>query len=256
MLSSFELLSSIIGWLYFAAWSLSFYPQVILNFQRKSVVGLSFDFIALNLWGFVCYTIFNAAFYFNEEVRKQYRDKWGSDNVVQINDVFFGVHACVITVVTIAQAMVYQKSVGQTVSPKTYGFILLTAYGAVILGLDSYFGSAQAIDVLYYLSFVKMAITLIKYIPQAYLNYKRKSTFGWSIGNILLDFSGGTLSIIQQVMDSSITGDWSGILGNPVKFSLGLISISFDILFMIQHYVLYPHGSLHDEEDPLISHRD
>lgn len=26
---------SIIGWTYFAAWSISFYPQVILNFKRK-----------------------------------------------------------------------------------------------------------------------------------------------------------------------------------------------------------------------------
>lgn len=31
-------LSSVCGVLYFAAWSASFYPQTILNYQRKSLV--------------------------------------------------------------------------------------------------------------------------------------------------------------------------------------------------------------------------
>ena len=31
-----------------------------------------------------------------------------------------------------------------------------------------------------YLSYIKLAITFIKYVPQVYLNYKRKSTVGWS----------------------------------------------------------------------------
>ena len=35
----------------------SFYPQAILNFKRKSVVGLSLDFIWLNPVGFAAYTV-------------------------------------------------------------------------------------------------------------------------------------------------------------------------------------------------------
>ena len=33
---------------------------------------------------------------------------------------------------------------------------------------------------------------------KAYLNYKRKSTFGWSIVNVLLDFTGGSFSLFQM----------------------------------------------------------
>lgn len=62
---------------------------------------------------------------------------------------------------------------------------------------------------------------------------------GWSIGQILLDLTGGVLSIAQLVIDSSLQGDWSGILGNPVKLGLGNVSILFDIVFMVQHYWLY-----------------
>lgn len=32
------------------------------------------------------------------------------------------------------------------------------------------------------------------------MNYKRKSTIGWSIGNVLLDFVGGMLSMLQMIL--------------------------------------------------------
>lgn len=35
------------------------------------------------------------------------------------------------------------------------------------------------------------------------------------------------------------TDDWSSIFGDPTKFGLGLFSVLFDILFMVQHYGLY-----------------
>jgi hypothetical protein len=71
------------------------------------------------------------------------------------------------------------------------------------------------------------------------MNYKRKSTEGWSIGNILLDFTGGVLSVLQMFFLSINYNDWSSIFGSPTKFGLGLFTIVFDILFITQHYVLY-----------------
>ena len=41
--------SSALGWLYFVSWSVSFYPQAVLNYRRKSVVGMSFDFQTLTV---------------------------------------------------------------------------------------------------------------------------------------------------------------------------------------------------------------
>ena len=76
-------------------------------------------------------------------------------------------------------------------------------------------------------------------MPQVALNYKRQSTVGWSIGTILLDLAGGVLSMLQLVLDSSLQSDWSGITGNPVKLLLGNVTIFFDAIFCIQHYVLY-----------------
>jgi cystinosin len=71
---------------------------------------------------------------------------------------------------------------------------------------------------IYALGYVKLTTVFLKYIPQAWVNYKRKSTIGWSIYPILLDFSGGWLSLAQLIIDSAMQKDWTGITGNPVLY--------------------------------------
>lgn len=56
------------------------------------------------------------------------------------------------------------------------------------------------------------------------MNYKRKSTVGWSIGNIFLDTTGGLLSMIQMIVNAYNFDDWISIFGDPTKFGLGLFS--------------------------------
>jgi len=43
-------------------------------------------------------------------------------------------------------------------------------------------------------------------VIQALMNFRRKSTVGWSIGNILLDFTGGVLSMLQMFLIAYNTG--------------------------------------------------
>lgn len=94
-------------------------------------------------------------------------------------------------------------------------------------------------DQVYAIQYVKLILTVWKYVPQVFANFKRQSTIGWSITQQLLDFSGGVLSMLQLLIDSSLQADWSGLTGNPVKFGLANISLIFDIIFITQHYVLY-----------------
>ena len=78
---------------------------------------------------------------------------------------------------------------------------------------------------------------------------------------MLMDFVGGITSLAQLVIDSSLQNDWSGIVGNPVKFGLGNITILFDIIFIYQHYFLYRHsdkgleaeGEMDAEREQLLS---
>jgi len=114
------------------------------------------------------------------------------------------------------------------------------------------------IDVVYTLQYLKLALTMYKYSPQALSNYFRKSTAGWAIGQILFDTAGCILSLAQLAIDSALQDDWSGFFGNPAKLGLALISLVFDIIFLVQHYILYgdgqkeTEGKTDDERTPLI----
>ena len=88
--------STIIGWIYFVAWSVSFWPQIVENFRRKrfrrycedknlklkpsiffnnhkktslSVIGLNFDFLSLNLIGFTLYGCFNVFLFWVDSIQ-------------------------------------------------------------------------------------------------------------------------------------------------------------------------------------------
>ena len=108
---------------------------------------------------------------------------------------------------------------------------------------------AEVIDTLYYVSFVKIFLSIIKYCPQVFLNCQRRSTVGWSIANILLDFTGGSLSVLQLLVDGGSTHNWAGVVGNPVKFGLGFFSMAFDMIFMVQHYLLFPKYTVTSDDE-------
>ncbi|KAK2815970.1 hypothetical protein Q5P01_026437 [Channa striata] len=237
-----SVISQVIGWIYFVAWSVSFYPQAWENWRRKSVVGLNFDFVALNLTGFIAYSVFNIGLFWVPYIEEEFLKKNPNGiNPVSANDVFFSLHAVLLCLVYISQAAVYERG-GQKVSRTALG---LLAIGWTFAFISLFLAIAKVItwlDYLYYFSYIKLAVTLIKYVPQAYMNYRRKSTEGWSIGNVLLDFTGGVLSILQMILQSYNNDEWKLIFGDPTKFGLGLFSVVFDILFLAQHYCLYTHS--------------
>ncbi|GJT49286.1 cystinosin [Tanacetum coccineum] len=104
-----EVLSLTFGWIAFFASSFCFYPQVILNFKRKSVVGLNQDFVVLNLTKHSSYLIYNAAVYFSSDVQFQYHQKYGFDQMIPVaaNDVAISIHAVLLTAFTLFQIAIY-----------------------------------------------------------------------------------------------------------------------------------------------------
>ena len=240
-------LSHVLGWIYFAAWSVSFYGQVIENYRRKSVSGLNFDFEIYNLVGFSTYTIYNIRGYIDDNL---------GTGTVQIQDIVFASHALLLTILTIIQILYYYnpKDKLQKVSNVTITIILIMLWGAVLLiilenGLEYYDPHVKnnrkyIFNSLVYMGWCKVVISLIKYIPQVVSNYRRKSTIGWNIHNILLDFTGGAFSFGQNIIDSirdefSVTSDGQSKGLNIAKYALSFVSIFFDIIFMVQHYCLY-----------------
>lgn len=197
-----DYVSQFIGWIYFFAWSVSFYPQMFMNYERKSVHGLSLDFIILNMTGFIFYSFFNFCLLFVEVVKDEYREMHhGANAEVTLNDLFFSCHAGAVSFITLLQCYIYHKDDDSKLSfPALFllsGFIL----AATVLAELALFKYIKWLLFLNVVSTFKLIISVCKYLPQMYLNYKRKSTEGWNIHNILLDLTGGTLSFAQLFID-------------------------------------------------------
>lgn len=79
-----------------------------------------------------------------------------------------------------------QRGHKKSVSSFSAFFIAITSIGIAVCAVVAGFGGLAWLDVLYYFSYLKLVISFLKFVPQAWMNYKRKSTIGWSIHNIIL----------------------------------------------------------------------
>lgn len=186
-------------------------------------------------------------------MRDQYAARHhGLTPAVQFNDIAFALHALVLSTLTTSQYLLtrtlwrFEPAAGNRPSRTMLG----VAAGCLLGVLATYLLTLSAtprdpatgwceLDVVYAVGYVKLLITLIKYTPQVLANARNRSTRGWSIWQVLLDLAGGVLSVAQLAIDSYLQRDWSGLTGNPVKLALGNISVLYDAIFMLQHYVLY-----------------
>lgn len=126
-------------------------------------------------------------------------------------------HALLISLFTLGQAFVYkvtssslpsryrtadtssvppQRDLGQRISPFTR-LLILGIFTTILIAtiVSSSTAHFDWLDLLYLLSYIKLVISLLKLLPQARLNFQRKSTIGWSVENVLLDITGGVFSL-------------------------------------------------------------
>ncbi|KAF6252889.1 hypothetical protein COO60DRAFT_1297682 [Scenedesmus sp. NREL 46B-D3] len=260
--------SNMLGWSYFLAWSISFYPQIFENWRSKKVDGLSADYLVYSVMGYAAYAAYTSALYFSPGVQSSYMAAHaGSLPDVPLCDVLFAGHAFAASLFTLYQCYLYggnsstsgagtsgagNSSTG-TAKPLLPGLATSRASEvtaiAVLAAVAAYCGHVGGtcgledcdawLPLLYFLGSTKVVMTLIKYSPQALLNHRRRSTQGWQINNVLLDLAGGVLSFAQIGLNAAARADLSVITGNPAKLGIAAISIGFDIVFVLQHYVLY-----------------
>jgi len=229
--------SEIFGWIYFFSWSCSWYPQIYLNCKRKSVRGISFDFQLYNFTGCLAYLLYCLIIFIAERRRHV-------TPTININDLAFAGHGFFATCLTILQIFVYDRddqvlskvAVQLTVllwAVAIYNVTLLSPAGVIPYWQRIGYSSTS------YLGYAKGVTSLVKCIPQVWMNFQDKTTQGFSIGNAILSFTGGIFSLGQQVIDSFNKNNWTILFGNIPKLLLALQSIGFDTIFFLQHYCLY-----------------
>lgn len=193
----------------------------------------------LNPAGFYFYTVYNLQGVVDPSI--------GKTGKIEVNDIFFAIHAFLLASVQLTQIFMYDRGKQPAVNYWIVAFLGVEFAIVMILYIIEVIDPTK-IDqnwaTIRTCGYCKAAITLIKYMPQVYLNFKRKSTVGWSLENVILDFGGGFFSFGQQIVDSvargqPLFGDGSDSGFNIVKFLLSVLAMFFDLIFMFQHYVLY-----------------
>ncbi|KAF6157479.1 hypothetical protein GIB67_004417 [Kingdonia uniflora] len=229
-----EIAYQVLGWVAFTSWSFSLYPQAILNFRRKSVVGLNFDFLVLNLTKHSSYLIYNASLFFSPVVQGQYHEKYGFGDMIPVaaNDVALSMHAVLLLTCMLCQVLIYEVSfLYPLITWKSEGVQDMHCYNVYCMGFCCS---------LCFHSFTKPFLALANLYIQVVMNFGRKSTVGWSIVYILLDILGGVANYSQMVRQSLGRGSWVNLYGNIGKTLFSLVTIFYDLIFLFQHYVLYP----------------
>lgn len=232
MSSLLAILSELTGWCYFSLWSISFYPQFWTNYKIGHVEGYSAEFSILNLSGFLFYFLYCIWGYI---------DPSKISGVVDVQDIAFASHSFILTSLLICQCIYYDAQFLNKLQNWVKVFLVTVWTLSIVFCTLEIFGVFPGflfnLNACLWLGYVKVSITLMKYLPQAYKNYRRKSTEGWNISTILLDLSGGILSFLQTFIDSLESGNYGEF--NAAKVCLGMISILFDGIFIVQHYFLY-----------------
>nr|XP_016492151.1 PREDICTED: cystinosin homolog [Nicotiana tabacum] len=157
---------------------------------------------------------------------------------VAANDVAFSTHVVALTAFTLLQIAIYDR--GNQKVPKTAIAIVTVSWLSVAVCIFVAFPKYSWLFLVSCFNTLQVVMTVIKYIPHAVMNFRRKSTIGFSIGNILLDLFGGLTNYGQMAVQSTDQHSLVNFYGNIGKTLLSLVSIFLDILFIVQHYVLYP----------------
>ncbi|KAL0549514.1 hypothetical protein IC582_013998 [Cucumis melo] len=197
-----EVMYQVLGWISIICWAFSGYPQLLLNFRRKSVVGLSFDYVVLNFTKQASYLIYNATLFFSPIVQKQYFDKYGYDQMVPValSDVFFPSHAILLIFVVTLQIVFFERG-NQKVSKAAIGiFVSVWFFAACCVLIAS--STHSWLWLISMFNSIQVFMTLIKCSPQAFMNFSRKSTVGFSIDPIVLDLIGGVTTLVQMSVQS------------------------------------------------------
>lgn len=238
-------ISNVTGWIYFVSWSAALYPAPVMTWVRGTADGLSIESRLITLLGYAAYSTYNGMLLYNASTRAEYMRVQGSPPEVRTNDLLYALHGAALSLIVLGEMFYFSKR-ESTLALGATGwhrlailiFACMLVFVLILVGLVV----TSSITLLRFaglLANVELASNTVKYIPQLLLNYERKRTLG--VFTVALRFQGALLSVVQMFIDcyAAQPTDWSGVIGDPVKFSLGFSSLFFDIIFFMQHYYFY-----------------
>lgn len=224
------ILSLTLGYTQTVMWIMAMIFYTFVPVKVCSSNGLSYDFIGQNVTGFFllglqdCYGSWNySASYHNgvhipDQIISAFGQLYGAANLVSL-------------------------SILPRTSPKNFTWVLgKIPIICMILTVILVYSITGNLDVtMITCGIVKGIQSCIAYIPQIYNNYSNKSTFGFSQSGIFCDCGGGSIALIQIVVDYQRVSQNTSFFKtlNYGKFFLNFFSVLMTVILQIQNYCIY-----------------
>lgn len=242
-------LSHTVGWVYVIGWGVANYPTIISNAQLKSVQGISIDYMYFNMMGFILYTLYTGSMLVLPFVKQEFHDELGEWPLIRINDLIFSLHSLFTNGLILSQAYFWGFKRNDNQKLSNMAKIILSIVAFYLIGGSVYIYNKQGFEpvancfnwvrLFTSLGIIKILMSVCKNIPQIIYNYNRKSTHGWPILMIWLDFFGAIMSFLQLLLDAWQVNNLFAIFDNKPKLFLAVQVIVADTIFFTQHYYLY-----------------
>lgn len=223
-----DIIIALLGVTYVFLYSVGFYCQAYLIHKLKFSGGYSLDFQFLNIIGYVFLSINNINFVV---ANNGSYDTW--------IDLFFPVHALLISLVILCQSWRYPKGINQGNTSVYFILGVILMMTMAFQPLNCEFSSCNPRDLYVFMGLTKTVISMTKNTYQVFLSYDNQTTYGFSQMSVTLDVIGSTLSLIQMVL--IIYFKQQHFLLSHVnwpKVTLSVQSLVFDVIFMKQDQVL------------------
>lgn len=245
-------IENILGLIYVAAWSVSMYSPLITNWRHKSARAISADFVLLNLAGYF-YLACSLTIQFYRWVPESPDRPEVEKPKLSGFDYCYSLHGFCLTVLTCTQLFYGRELWG---FPDEYHGRMKSIYKRVLTlsififcALTTHFinynrtigwDNSRTLTYCNRLFLLKIAMSLIKYIPQVMHNYERKSMMGFAISGVFLDITGGVASITQLAFQILKDTNFNvvSLTSNFGKIGLGLLTLTFNVIFISQ-WLLY-----------------
>ncbi|AAS52950.2 AER269Cp [Eremothecium gossypii ATCC 10895] len=241
----------LLGYLYATCWSVSMYPPLWINWKRQSARALSKGYVVFNCIGYtalVLSLVVQTVLWQNEgDTSSAVRPSVGW------SDYWYAMHSWLLNGLLASQVLWGTRLWGFTGEPANrmstaHRKMMQLFIGLFCIGTVQYVVSITQTGLnnqstLFYchvLYFIKIIMSVLKYIAQAKHNYERKSTVGFSMLSVSLDICGGVFSLAQLVLDLTEKSGISvtTVKANSGKLGIGLVSLLFNFVYISQ-WLLY-----------------
>lgn len=218
-----------LGISYITLWSISFYLQLFLIKKVKHSEGYSLDFQIFNIFGFGFYTISNIHYLYQNGL-----------NFNSSLDLIFSTHAFLISIIILILTFYYPKKKNKGHFGSYIMIFIFFVMAVIFFFVNKFFVFGSENDLWIFMGMGKSIVSTLKYLYQIYLNRDRGTTEGFSVGNIVLDLSGGFLSLLQVFLEIwSVGGGFFDDRTNVPKIGLAFVVIFFDFVLLYQFFFVF-----------------